>query len=232
MGSFKNGQEFEGNTLSYFDRSSASYLMVAGDQQTPITPRAGDRPALNVAAPARDALVTVVHETTAQYLTYREWEKFLKFVDHKDFSDAVATHEARGWPKDTFRERYSRHVKTLIAVGDGTGSDQTVGLATEFTALTNPYAPDFDGEMNVLLTYDGAPRADAQIEVFDRAPDASVTITLYRTDDRGIAIIPVTPGHSYLFDAVVLRPAADALETEKSPLWETFWAALTFAVPQ
>ena len=39
--------------------------------------------------------------------------------------------------------------------------------------------------------------------------------------------MPVTQGHSYLFDAVVLAPIRDSEEA----VWDTFWAALTFAVP-
>lgn len=231
-GDFKNGEEFVGNTLSFFNKSTQLYVMVADGVGTRIRPRAGDRPALNVPAPVEDGLVVVVHETTPQFVTYREWEKFLGFIEHKDFKDAVAVHEDKGWSKEKIRERYTRHVKALMAVGSGAGADQTLGLVTEFTALTNPYDPDFDGTMRVKLTYDGAPRADAQVEVFDRAPDDSVDITLHRTDAEGFAQIPVAPGHEYLFDAVVLREAADAGETEESPVWETLWAALTFEVPQ
>ncbi|MCZ4254963.1 DUF4198 domain-containing protein [Sulfitobacter sp. G21635-S1] len=232
VGDFKNGQEFVGNTLSFFDKSTERYAMVADGVRTPLKPRAGDRPALNIPAPIDDGLLVVVHETTPQYVTYTDWDKFVKFTKHKDFRDAVALHEQRGWSKERLRERYTRHVKALIAVGSGAGADQAVGMATEFTALTNPYDPGFDGTMQVSLTYDGAPRADAQVEVFDRAPDDSVTITLHRTDTEGLAEIPVTPGHAYLFDAVTLREAADAGETENAPVWETLWAALTFEVPQ
>ena len=232
LGDFKNGEEFAGNSLSYFDRSSARYDLAVGDTVTPIEARAGDRPALNIADAPQDALVAVLHETTASKLTYRKWEKFLKFAKHKDFPDAAADHLAAGWPQEGFRESYTRHVKSLIAVGSGAGADQTYGLETEFTALTNPYAPDFDGMMRVALTYDGAPRADAQVEVFDRAPDDSVTVSLHRTDAQGVAAIPVTAGHDYLFDAVVLRPAKGAGETQNAPVWRTLWAALTFGVPQ
>lgn len=231
-GNFKNGQEFEGNSLAFFDRNSVRYEMLADEEVTPIKPRSGDRPALSVPAPAKDALVVVVHETAPSFVTYTEWDKFLAFVEHKDFADAVSTHDAKNWPRDRFRERYTRHVKALIAVGNGEGTDQYVGLKTEFIALTNPYASDFEGKMTVLLTYEGTPRADAQVEVFDRAPDDSVTITLHRTDAEGTATVPVQPGHEYLFDAVVLEPAPDAETEENAPLWETYWAALTFEVPQ
>ena len=75
------------------------------------------------------------------------------------------------------------------------------------------------------LLYQNEPLANAQIEVFDKAPDDNVVITLLRSDAKGEAVIPVTSGHSYLIDAVRLRPATG------EAVWETLWAALTFAVP-
>ena len=229
---FRNGEEFKGTTLSYFDRSAARFEMIAGGAVTVLTPRSGDSPALDVPSPVADGLVVVVHETTPSRLTYREWPKFLKFAAHKDFADAEARHLAAGWPQENFRESYSRHVKALIAVGSGQGTDAATGMKTEFVALTNPYGTDFDNDMKVRLLADGAPRADAQVEVFDRAPDGSVTITLHRTDAAGEAAIPVQSGHDYLFDAVVLQAAAQNGDNAAQPiLWETYWAALTFAVP-
>jgi hypothetical protein len=85
--------------------------------------------------------------------------------------------------------------------------------------------------MAVALFYQDAPRPDAQVEVFARAPDGTVTVTLHRTDAAGEARVPVAPGHDYLFDAVVLRPSLEAGSQERAPVWETLWAALTFAVP-
>ena len=232
QGVFKNGEEFKGSTLSFFDRVSARFDMVAGDKTTVLEPRSGDSPALNAPAPIEDGLVSVVHETTPSVLTYSEWQKFLNFAKHKDFATAEADHIANGWPQDKFRERYTRHVKALYGVGSGEGADSDTGMATEFVALTNPYAADFGEEMQVELLYQGAPRPDAQVEVFERAPDDTVTVTLYRTDAEGRASIPVKAGHDYLLDAVVLRPVAEPVMEENPLLWETLWAALTFKVPQ
>lgn len=230
---FKNGEDFKGSSLSYFDRSAARYEMIAGDIVETLAPRAGDSPALDVTAPVDDGLVVVIHETTPSRLTYKVWPKFQKFVAHKDFATAEADHIAKGWPQENFRERYTRHVKALIAVGSGAGADRETGLKTEFIALTNPYTAKFNNQMEVELLYDGAVRADAQVEVFDRDPDGVVVISLHRTDAKGIAVIPVTPGHDYLFDAVVLRAADDQGDKPDRPiLWETYWAALTFAVPR
>lgn len=223
----KNGQNFEGVTLAYFPNRIVRFDVVLGDTIRPVEARLGDNPALDVPAPG-SGLAIVVHETSSSNLTYKEWEKFQKFADHKDFPDIEARHAANGFPQPPFKERYTRHAKALIAVGDGVGLDRELGLKTEFIALTNPYAPDFDGAMRVKVMLDGAVRPNAQVEVFDRAPDGAVTVTLHRTNDDGIAAIPVSPAHAYLFDAVTIAPISDP-ETEA--VWDTYWAALTFAVP-
>lgn len=226
MAHLKNGQGFKGTSLAYFDRNIARFDVIAGDSVAPVEARMGDSPALDIVAPATGLLV-VVHETTPSFVTYKEWEKFAAFAAHKDFADIKARHDANGFGDVPFKERYTRHAKALIAIGDGAGADKTTGLKTEFLALSNPYLPGFDGIMKVQLLYQGAPRPDAQVEVFDRAPGGAVDITLHRTDAAGIATVPVTPGHEYLFDAVVLATADDS----EDAVWDTFWAALTFGVP-
>ncbi|WP_299280702.1 DUF4198 domain-containing protein [uncultured Tateyamaria sp.] len=222
----KNGQEFVGTSLSYFPRNFTRFDVVVGDTVRPVEGRMGDRPALDVPAPL-DGLAVVVHETTPSFVTYKEWAKFQKFADHKDFANIKARHAENGFPEPPFKERYTRHAKALVGVGEALGMDRALGLKTEFVAITNPYADDFDGAMQVQVLYQGDPRADAQVEVFARAPDETVAITLHRTDEAGIARIPVSPGYDYLFDAVVIAPISDSEEA----VWDTFWAALTFGVP-
>lgn len=227
----RNGQNFKGTALAWFDNRIARFEMAQDDALTPVEGRMGDTPALSITAP-ENGLLVILHETAPSSLTYKEWEKFLKFAAHKDFATAAEDHVAAGWPQQGFRESYTRHAKSLVAVGDGRGADRAYGLATEFVALTNPYDPEFDNLMQVRVDYAGAVRADAQVEVFDQSPDGTVAITLTRTDASGVANIPVTAGHTYLLDAVVLRPSAQAGTSENAPVWETLWAAMTFSVPQ
>ncbi len=231
VASLRNGENFKGTSLGWFEQRFTRFEMSINDQVFPIEGRMGDTPALQGTAPSDEGLLVVLHETAPSRITYREWKKFLKFVDHKDFKTAIAFHEEMGWTKEGFREEYTRHVKALLAVGGGSGSDRAFGLKTEFVALTNPYAPDFDGTMRVLVNEEGATRADAQVEVFARDPSGAVTVSLHRTDAQGVAAIPVLAEHSYLFDAVVMRPNPEAASAENAPLWLTFWAALTFYVP-
>lgn len=223
------GQKLEGAAFAYVPPNFRRFEIYQDGQAMPVDGRAGDRPALNVPAPG-EGLVTVVHVTRDYTLTYREWEKFVNFTNHKDFGWAVQAHLDRGLEKTGFKERYSRHAKALIAVGDGAGQDIRAGLEIEIVALANPYTDDVTGGMPVQVFYQDAPQADVQVELFGKAADGDVQVTTVRTDAAGKAMLPVEPGHMYLADHVVMRPLEPAAEGD--PVWESVWASLTFAVPE
>ena len=231
MADLRNGQGFSGVSLAYFDKRFQRFDLIQGTHATPVQGRMGDVPALQTTAPG-DGLLVIVHQTAPKVLTYATWEKFAKFASHKGFADIKARHRARGLPDAKFAETYTRYAKALVGVGSTKvstkGGDAPTGMETEFIALSNPYSDDLTQGMSVQLLYQGAPRAEAQIEVFDRSPNKEVTISLHITDTNGQALIPVQAGHTYLFDAVVLREAPASTK----PVWETLWAALTFAVPE
>jgi uncharacterized GH25 family protein len=228
----RNGQLFEGMNLAYIPNRTERFDLMFDGKQVAVEGRMGDSPALQIIAPPTDGLLIAVHEASKSKLTYTEWEKVVGFAEHKDFPDMVADHIAAGYPQDKVREDYWRFSKTLIAVGDGHGADVDMGMETELTALTNPYAADFDDTMQIALTYQNAPRAASQIEVYERDADNQVIVTKYRTDADGHASFPVRPGMTYLVDAVKLRPGPEAGETPDAAHWQTLWASLTFAVPE
>ncbi|MFC4670414.1 DUF4198 domain-containing protein [Seohaeicola nanhaiensis] len=227
----RNGQNFRGAALAYFPAQTARFDLITATGTTPVTPRMGDIPALATTAPA-DGLLVILHETRASTVKYTKPETFAGFTAHKDFPTALQTHRDRGLPETGFIETYRRFAKALVAVGDGAGADAPAGMETEFVALTNPYTDDPAQGLAARLLYQGHPRAQAQVEIFDRAPDSTVAISYLRTDDAGVVRVPLIPGHAYLLDAVVLRPVNEGAPFDPdTPVWETLWAAMTFAVP-
>ncbi|WP_371156147.1 DUF4198 domain-containing protein [Jannaschia sp. 2305UL9-9] len=227
--SFRNGQLFNGSSLSWIPGRSARFDVIRGDDVRPVPARVGDNPAFGMVG-IPDGLLTIVHETTDQSLSYEEWSKWITFAEHKDFTFVLDEHVGRGLPQEGFRESYRRFAKTLIAVGDGAGDDAARGLRVEFVAEANPYTDDLGDGLPVRILFEGAPKADAQIEMFERAPDGEVAVTLHRADAEGRATLPVKAGHEYLLDSVTILPLEP--EVANDPVWYTLWAALTFAVPE
>lgn len=231
-GNIVNGENFGGMDLVYLPARIARYEVIAGDASAPVEMRAGDRPGLDAPALA-EGLNVVVYQSTPTELTYKEFEKFERFLKHKDLGLTGAEHLANGHPETEFVEVYTRYSKTLVGVGNAEGSDRDLGLETEFIALSNPYTEDTSGGFQAMLTYQGTARADAQVEIFDKAaPDAEAVITTLRTDANGVVTVPVEKGHTYMLDAVVLRDPAPDLAEKYGAIYETLWANLTFAVPE
>lgn len=223
------GERFKGPSYIYNPGRIVRFDVVQGEALARVEGRLGDDPALQAPAPG-EGLAIVVHETTDSRLTYREWELFVNFVEHKAFPGLPEAHAARGLPETGFAETYRRYAKALVAVGAGAGADRPVGLETEIVALANPYRDDLSGGLPLQVLRDGAPRVDAQLELFDRAPDGEVVVTTYRTDAAGQVTVPVTAGHEYLADAVILDDTGND-DPAAGPVWHSLWASLTFAVP-
>lgn len=223
------GSEFKGSRQSYFPQRFARFEARMGETVLPVEGRLGDIPAMTMALPT-EGLWVIVHETEGDSLRYRERALFESFVAHKDLGDVLERHAARGLPALEFREAYTRYAKALVAVGAGAGSDREVGLLTEIVALANPYTDDLSTGFPVRVLYQGAPRANAQVELFARDAAGEVAISYHRTNAAGEVRLPVTPGVEYLVDAVVMEDTGNDDPTA-GPVWHSAWASLTFRVP-
>jgi len=228
--SLVNGTQFDGVNLPYFTRRVAD-LYYSIDARVDATSRLGDLPAFQQVIDT-PGLARFVYVSKLDNITYRGLKKFRAFVEEKDANWALQRHLENNWPKDRFTERYFRHSKALIDIGHGQGADETFGLFVEFTALKNPYVDDLTDGMPVVLTQQGIPIANGQIEVFERASDGSVRIFKQTSDATGRAMIPVRAGHDYLLDHVVLTEVKDQTDHANGVYWQSDWAALTFAVPE
>lgn len=224
----RNGQNFKGINLSYFKGRIKQFFWVQNEEREDVVSRSGDVPAMSSAIEA-EGLVIVVYESTPSTVSYSSWDKFTRFISHKDFPAAEKLHTERGLPQEGFKEQYHRYSKALLARGHAKGSDRNFGLETEFVAQTNPYLDKPEAGFKAQLWYGQKPRENAQVEVFERDPEGAVVTFYLRTDAEGRTTVPIKAGFDYLLDAVVLREAVP--ETHDGAVWESLWAAMTFSVP-
>ncbi len=224
------GQDFEGNSQAFLPQGFKRFDYAIGGKVAPVEGRLGDRPALRMAAP-EDGLLVVIHETNGLIITWDEFERFEAFVKHKDAMWTLEAHKARGLSEENVREVYSRYAKSLIGVGSGRGEDVVSGMITEIVALENPYTGDMSDGIDVRVLYQGAVRANEQVEVFELSAAGEVSVFTVRTNGSGVATVPVNPGARYMLDAVVLREPSAQLVEQRKVVWESLWANLTFGVP-
>ena len=226
----RNGENFDGFSLGYFDRSVEKLYWRQNENQFNNTSRQGDIPALKI-VPDENGLVTAVYVSKPSIIKYKEFKKFKNFAIAKHSQRAIDFHLNSNFPKENFSEIYTRYSKALLGVGGAKGSDKANDLELELIALQNPYTDDISSGIEILTLYQGRPQAFTTLNVFERSnADLRVNSYVVKSDEKGIAKVKVENDNAYLIDHVILRPANDKLLKDKGVIWESLWAALTFGV--
>ncbi|WP_407492947.1 DUF4198 domain-containing protein [Pseudooceanicola sp. MF1-13] len=226
----RNGIEMEGPAYPWIDARATRAEVFSPDGSAPFAGLPGDLPAFQVQTDT-PGLYGLIYETKTTRLTYDSFDLFREFTEEKGWPSVLEQHLAEGYPQENLAEVYDRHVKALIAVGDGAGEDAYRGMTHEIVTTTNPYTMAADQPMEVRVYHDDKPRPDARVTVFERSPEMQVDLITLQTDADGRASFPVKPGYDYLVDTVYLQRASAKEMGTFGAIWKSNWAALTFGVP-
>ena len=224
----KIGEKLQGSNLPYIPKSIEEFYWSQNGVKNNVKSRLGDIPAFTKTF-SENGLTSVVYISKPSIITYETFQKFEKFATHKDLGPVKKLHLNYGFPEKYFKETYSRFAKVIVGIGSSSGKDSNFGLLTEFILLNNPYTDKIQNFVKLKLNYQGNPRSNAQVEVFERSLDNTVSIFTTKTSKDGIVKIPVKKGYDYLFDAVKLRKANPS--SKQKAVWETLWAALMISIP-
>ena len=158
--------------------------------------------------------------------------QFNAYLADDGLPDILAARTGSGELAKPSTERYAKHVKALVQVGDArTASFGTVlGYPAELVPLDNPYeAVRGSRVLRVKALVDGAPMPDQVVLAGGRTASGSrIASQTVRTDAQGVARVALgTRGVWYVkFIRMVKIPAS----ARDSVDYESKWATLTFAV--
>ncbi|MGB3801469.1 MAG: DUF4198 domain-containing protein [Lewinella sp.] len=214
-----------------------------------------------------DGDVTVLDFTTGEPGTYvagvstrarslaMEAEAFNSYLEHDGVVDELEKRRANSTLDTDAVEKYSKHVKTIVQVGDTKSDDwQTpLGYPIEFVPMSNPYDLHAGDPFRVKLLWQGQPLAnqlvivDAEMgdpghehgESADHSHEAGADhdhgeeaeghthegMSQVRTDDAGMLDFEVSHDGSWF-----LRTIYMVNSEEEGLTHESNWATLTFAV--
>ena len=222
-----NGEHLSGSTFPYLPPRFTRFDVLAGDEVIPMPGRIGDRPAVNVSG-VPEGLLVLAYVSIPAELTYDDAETYARFIEEEGLEHVAARNAERGLQPVGLTEAFSRHAKTLVAVGDGAGADQVAGLKVEIVADLNPYRDDLSDGLPLRALLHGGPLEGARMRLLQRLPTGEVTEDRYRTDAEGRAVVSVAPGATVLANVVWMEEptGADAAD------WHSHWASLTFASPE
>lgn len=157
-------------------------------------------------------------------LTGQEFNEYLK---GDGVPDVLEDRKARGELTRSARERYSKHVKTIVQVGDGRAGavDTVLGYPAELVPLVDPYTLKAGDSLPLRALVDGRPVASQYVLAGGRTPDGRrQKVQALRSDADGIVrVVVASPGQWYVKFIHMVRLSGDAAAD-----YESKWASLTF----
>ncbi|WP_457651428.1 DUF4198 domain-containing protein [Rhodocaloribacter sp.] len=175
----------------------------------------------------------VVGVSTAPSMIALAAEDFNEYLEHDGVLDVLAARKRDGELGLDARERYSKHVKALVQVGDRrTGAfGHRLGYPAEIVPVNNPYALGVGDTFEVLVLVDGKPVANQYVEASHEgyhghdAEGGHRIAVQTRTDETGVARIPLEAAGRWYVKLIHMARVDDG-EAD----YESKWATLTFEV--
>jgi uncharacterized GH25 family protein len=143
--------------------------------------------------------------------------------------DILAQRRASGELDQPARERYSKHVKALVQVGESRGArfDQVLGYPAELVPLDDPYRLTLGAMLRVRALVDGSPQPNIPVMAGGHsATGVTIPEEVVRTDAEGVARIPLRLAGVWYVKFIQMRRAAAGDSVD----YESKWATLTFAL--
>jgi uncharacterized GH25 family protein len=178
----------------------------------------------------RSAGTTVIALTTSPSYIELEAGEFNAYLTHEQHATALQARKKSGRDAAPGRERYTRHVKTVVnATGPSASVALTrVGLDLEIVPETDLSRLKPGDHLPIRAFYKGDPYTDAPIcatdDGWDGGPDTYAWCG--RLDGAGRAEVPVRAAGWQMIRATRMIPIKDDPKAD----WHSYWSSLTFHV--
>ncbi len=155
-------------------------------------------------------------------------DKFNEYLRNEGLDPVISMRRERKAELVAGRERYRRHIKTIISMGehaDDTALAKT-GQTLEIVPLINPAAARAGTRLRFGVLFEGAPLRNALVKAWHRH-NGKTSVVQARTQSDGNVEFGLPLGGTWMLSVVHMRPGSAPNDYD----WESYWGNLTFALP-
>ena len=157
-------------------------------------------------------------------------KEFNEYLKEDGLPDELARREKSGELATGAKERYEKHVKSIVQVGDSrtSGFATVLGYPAEIVPLENPYSLTKGASLRVRILVDGQPVAGQYVTYGARtASGGTIAEQGNRSGPDGVIAIPVTSPGAWYVKFINMRQVTKQADEVTH---QSKWATLTFGV--
>jgi hypothetical protein len=152
---------------------------------------------------------------------------FNEYLEHDGIPDVLEARRQSGELDKDVWERYAKHVKAVLQVGDVRDDAYSVrlGYPAEVVPLVNPYSLNAGDEYSFICLVDGEPVANQLVILGGEQGGSLVDEVRKRTDDNGKITFVIDSAGKWYIEFISMAPSG-----EVDIDYESKWATLAFEV--
>jgi len=153
-------------------------------------------------------------------------KEFNEYLEHDGLPDVLAVRRKSGELRKPAKERYHKHIKAILQVGDVRSADfgAVFGFPAELIPLANPYAARVGQTIGFRCLVDGAPVARQYVIAGSDNGSGKLAERGFRSDSAGVVRVPITRRGKWYVKFIRMDPVRDSVD------YESKWASLTFEI--
>ncbi len=152
---------------------------------------------------------------------------FNEYLEHDGIPDILEARRQSGELDKDVWERYAKHVKAVLQVGDVRDDSYSarLGYPAEIVPLANPYRLGAGDEYSFLCLVDGEPVANQLVILGGEQGGKLADEVRKRTDDNGTITFVIDSAGKWYIEFIHMAPSGEA-----DIDYESKWATLAFEV--
>jgi uncharacterized GH25 family protein len=223
------GENFAGEPVGFGRPMAASLRWFSRTGEVDLTPQLPDGLNQDSVALAFDrAGAQLIALDTQPFTIALPADTFNAYLREEGLERVMAQRKAAGQDTHPGRERYRRHVKTLLRVGGQSDASCCVraGQTLEIVPLTDPHRLRPGGALALQVLFNGQPLQGALVKVWNqRGAQLNVLRTRTGADGRSTTTLPWSG--VWMASVVHMVPTTDNSDWD----WDSHWGNLTFEMP-
>ena len=176
----------------------------------------------------RGAGTYVVGVSTKPSVIELSGDDFNLYLKEDGIPDLLEARQRAGELQKPAKERYSKHVKALVQVGQARSNHYStvMGYPAELVPVENPYSLSSGATLRLRTLVDGKPAANQYVLYGGRtADDGGIEQKSTRSNAEGIASIPLAQAGTWYVKFINMVPVRGDSITHESK-----WATITFQI--
>ena len=156
-------------------------------------------------------------------------EDFLEYLEHEELTGLISKRSQQGISDLPVKEKYSKHVKALLQVGDASSEhfSTILGYPIEFVPIQNPYDLKVGDKISFQLLFRDLPLGRQSVHASNRPDgiDPFAEEILLETDPDGVVTLTINEKGQWYLATIFIEES-----NETGVDYESNWATITFGV--